>query len=384
VGVAEPSVAPGVRFVPALPEGDEAGEPACLVPDGRTVVLRHENGVESHLRLADTESLAVAGPIPLPLGEVGTPVVVDGHRLRFPFSAPDQPWRPASFDVATGLFTLDPLPASDPPPGLVTARAASFPSGAGPMPALVYPSGPGDGPHAGAGLAVVALHGGPIARFGADLVPEFQLFARLGLPTVALNYPGSTGSGHEFTRSLFGQAGTIDVEAVASVVDGLAAEGRRVILYGESYGAFLALAVAAVRPCAGVIAFAPFASFESLSQSGSPEVRDLLNLLDEGNHLGFGRNLLTACRTIRGKVLISHGTADMRIPAAESRALAQVLRGRDGAGEHDVQFVEMDGQGHDLSGRPVLQRWYREIATFVASLPDSRTPAQRVHQQQGR
>jgi pimeloyl-ACP methyl ester carboxylesterase len=139
-----------------------------------------------------------------------------------------------------------------------------------------------------------------------------------------------------------------------------------------------------VRPCAGVIAWAPFASFETLAQNGSPEVRDLLSILDGGNRSGFGRNLLTACRTIRGKVLISHGTADIRIPAAESRALAQALRGRDGAGEHDVKFVAMDGQGHDLSGRPVLQRWYREITTFVVSLPDSRTPAQRVHQQQGR
>jgi dipeptidyl aminopeptidase/acylaminoacyl peptidase len=252
------------------------------------------------------------------------------------------------------------------------------------MPALVYPPVPGDGPLSGSGLAVVALHGGPIARFGADLVPEFQLFARLGLPVVALNYPGSTGSGHEYTRSLFGHAGAIDVEAVASVIDGLMAEGRRVILYGESYGAFLALSAAAVRPCAGVIAFAPFASFETLRRTGSPEVVDLLDLLDGGNQPDFGRNLLSGCRTIRGKVLISHGTADIRIPATESWALVQALRGRDGAGEHDVQFVAMDGQGHDLTGRPVLQRWYREIATFVVDLPDSRSPAQREHQQQGR
>jgi dipeptidyl aminopeptidase/acylaminoacyl peptidase len=252
------------------------------------------------------------------------------------------------------------------------------------MPALVYPPAPVDGPLMGSGLAVVALHGGPIARYGAELVPEFQLFARLGLPTVALNYPGSIGSGHEYTRSLFGQAGAIDVEAVTSVIDALTAQGSRVILYGESYGAFLALSAAAVRPCAGVIAFAPFASFESLNRTGSPEVQDLLHLLGGGNHLANGRNLLTACRTIRGKVLMSHGTADIRIPAAESRALVQVLRERDGAGEHDVRFVEMDGQGHDLSGRPVLQRWYWEIAKFLATLPDSRTPAQRVHQQQGR
>jgi len=387
VGMARPAEAAGIRFVPALEGGDEAGEPCALLPDGRTVVLRHDHGVETHLRLADFESLEVAGPIPLPPGEAGGPVVVDGFRLRFPFSTPDGPWRAASFDLRTGAFAFDPLPEPSPSastPGLVTARVASFPSAAGPMPALVYPPAPGDGPLSGSGLAVVALHGGPIARYGAGLVPEFQLFARLGLPTVALNYPGSTGSGHEYSRSLFGEAGSVDVEAVASVVDGLAAEGRAVVLYGESYGAFLALSVAAVRPCAGVIAWAPFASFESLSRTGSPEVRELLDLLDGGNHLGNGRNLLAACRTIRSKVLISHGTADMRIPAAESRALAQALRDRDGAGEHDVRFIAMDGQGHDLSGRPVLQRWYREIATFVVSLPESRTPAQRVHQQQGR
>lgn len=384
VGIAEPKSAAGIRFIPALDEGDEAGEPIALLSDGRTLVLRHENGVESHIRLADSEHLVVAGPMPLPEGEIGAPIVQAGRRLRFPFSAPHQPWRPASVDLGTGAFTFDELPEQGQSHELVTARVTSFPSGAGPMPALVYPAAPTNGPLMGSGLAVVALHGGPIARYGADLVPEFQLFARLGLPVVALNYPGSTGSGHEYTRSLFGQAGSIDVEAVASVVDGLIAEGHRVILYGESYGAFLALATAAVRPTAGVIAFAPFASFETLSSSGSPEVVDLLHLLGGGNQPDFGRNLLTACRTIRGKVLISHGTADIRIPATESWALVQALRGREQAGEHDVQFVAMDGQGHDLTGRPVLQRWYREVATFVVGLSDSRSPAQREHQQQGR
>jgi dienelactone hydrolase len=384
VGIAEPKSAAGIRFIPALEDGDEAGQPCALLPDDRTLVLRHENGVECHLRLADGQGLEVAGPLPLPTGEVGTPVVVAGSRLRFPFSAPDEHWRPASFDLRTGAFAFDPLPSAGHSEPLVAARVASFPSGAGPMPALVYPPAPDGGPLSGSGLAVVALHGGPIARYGAGVMPEFQLFARLGLATVALNYPGSTGSGHEYMRSLFGHAGVIDVDAVTSVIDSLTAEGRKVILYGESYGAFLALAAAAVRPCAGVIAFAPFASFESLSRCGSPEVLDLLDLLGGGNHSAFGRNLLAACRTIRGKVLISHGTADIRIPVTESWALVQMLRGREQVGEHDVKFVAMEGQGHDLTGRPVLQRWYREIATFVADLPDSRSPAQREHQQQGR
>ena len=118
---------------------------------------------------------------------------------------------------------------------------------------------------------VVALHGGPIARWGSEYQAELQLFAGLGLGVVALDYPGSTGWGRPYLNSLLGTAGTLDVEAVASVLDALGPS--RVVLYGESYGAFLALAVAAVRPVAGVVAFAPFKSFESLKQHGPPEVR---------------------------------------------------------------------------------------------------------------
>jgi dipeptidyl aminopeptidase/acylaminoacyl peptidase len=84
-------------------------------------------------------------------------------------------------------------------------------------------------------------------------------------------------------------------------------------------------------------------------------------------------------------VLIAHGTADRTVPVAEARELARALRGRQGAGENNVRLIELEGQGHELFGRPVLEHWYREIADFVASLPkESRSPAQRVHQQQGR
>jgi dipeptidyl aminopeptidase/acylaminoacyl peptidase len=187
-------------------------------------------------------------------------------------------------------------------------------------------------------------------------------------------------------RSLFGRAGSIDVEAVAAVVDALQGhEGRRVILYGESYGAFLALATAAVRPCAGVIAFAPFASFESLRRTGSDEIRDLLQLLDAGNPLDFGRNLLEAHRTNRGKVLIVHGTADRTIPAAESRELARAWRERDGAGEEDeVHLVELHGHGHRLAGRGVLEHWFREVAAFVATVQGVEIACTTRSQQQGR
>jgi pimeloyl-ACP methyl ester carboxylesterase len=351
----------GVQFFPALDEGDEGGVPCAFATVGGRlqIVLRHEAGIWARLRLADPDTMTVSPPLPVPDGEVGVPVAFTGDRLRFPFSTPDQPWRAASLAL-DGTFSVD---APDEPyrPG----RAQLFPGPAGPMPALVVEPDPkfdrGD-------LAVVALHGGPIARTGAEWQAEWQLFARLGLPVVALDYPGSTGWGQAYMRSLFGHAGEIDVAAVTSVVDALAASGRRVILYGESYGAFLALLAGAARPVAGIIALAPFAGFSSLRRSGSDEVRDVLELLDGGNSDETGRNAAEACRIIRSRVLIVHGTADRTIPVDESRALVAALRGRKGAGEDGVTFLELESQGHELSGRDALARTFLEMAGFVGGL----------------
>ncbi|MGH8973567.1 MAG: alpha/beta hydrolase family protein [Acidimicrobiia bacterium] len=245
------------------------------------------------------------------------------------------------------------------------------------MPALVIdPPGGGDGD-----LVVVALHGGPIARWGAEHHPELQLFARLGARVVALDYPGSTGWGRPYLNSLLGAAGSLDVEAVASVLDSLGA--AQVVLYGESYGAYLAFAVASVCPVAGVVAFSPFKSFRSLKRHGSPEVRGTLELLDGGNSGNSGRNLRKGCRIIRSKVLIAHGTADLTIPVGESRALARALRERRDAGDEDVRLVELEGQGHDLVGRDVLERWFRELAGFTGELSKSGSPAQRETSSRG-
>jgi hypothetical protein len=321
VGLVRLGDAGGVRFLPPLCEGEEAGDPCAFVSGGRAVLLRHEDGVVSRLHLADVETLEVGPPLAVPDGEIGSPVNSDGDRLvRFPFSTPDLPWTPAAFDLGSGDFRLEepPGPAPETAPSLLRAQVTALPGPFGPIPALRYPASPA-GPHTASDLAVVALHGGPIARWTAEYTGVLQLFAQLGLPVLALNYPGSTGSGQDYMRLLFGRAGSVDVDAVVSVVDGLMSEeGRRVILYGESYGGFLAHAVAAVRPCAGVISLAGFGSFFRLHQSGSPEVRDLLQLLEGGIPLESGRNLLTDPRTNRDKVLIAHGTADRTVPVAEA------------------------------------------------------------------
>ncbi|MDQ3947371.1 MAG: prolyl oligopeptidase family serine peptidase [Actinomycetota bacterium] len=379
-GVPEDS-ADGIRLLPALPEGDEGARPCGFVgpPEARQLLLHHEVGSFVRLRTADLATLEVSEPLPVPDGEVGRVVATDGTTVRLAFSAPDLPCRPARLHLPSGRFHVDLEPAADGGghaslpchPG----RQVTFPGPSGPMPALVLdPAGAGD-------LVVVALHGGPIARWGAEYHAELQLFAALGLRVVALDYPGSTGWGRPYLNSLLGTAGALDVEAVASVVDGLGA--AQVLLYGESYGAFLAMAVACVRPVAGVVAFAPFKSFVSLKEHGSPEVRGTLELLEAGNSDKPGRNLLKGCRTIRSKVLIAHGTADLTIPVGESRELVRALRDERDAGDEEVRLVELEGQGHDLVGRDVLEHWYRELAGFTGEHSRSGSPAQRETSSRG-
>ncbi|HEY3240786.1 MAG TPA: alpha/beta fold hydrolase, partial [Acidimicrobiia bacterium] len=321
----------------------------------------------------------ISDPLPVPDGEVGRVVATDGTTVRFAFSAPDLPWRPARLHLPSGRFHLDLEPGADGDSHATShhpGRPVTFPGPTGPMPALVL-----DSRRMAGGLVVVALHGGPIARWGSEFQAELQLFAGLGARVIALDYPGSTGWGRPYMNNLLGTAGSLDVEAVASVIDGL--DPSRVVLYGESYGAFLALAVACVRPVAGVVAFAPFKSFSSLKAHGSPEVRETLELLDGGNSDKPGRNLLKGCRTIRSKVLVAHGTADLTIPVGESRALVRALRERRDAGDEEVRLVELAGQGHDLVGLHVLEHWYRELAGFAGGLSRSGSPAQRETSSRG-
>jgi dienelactone hydrolase len=383
-----------LQLLPRLEEGDEAGGPLAFLstpgatsgPARRQLLVRHDEGAHSRLRLVDLDHHTYSEPLPVPDGEIGLPVVVQGQELRFPYSAPDVPWRIARLDLGADppVFGLDPEPGPEPTragPPLMPGWSTTFTGPAGPMSAVVVePAAVARPPGARVpdDLAVVALHGGPFARWGSAFNPEFQLFAHLGLPVYGLDYPGSTGSGQALVTALLGQGGIVDVAAVSAVCDVIEAKtGRRVLLYGESYGAFLALSTAAVRHCAGVVAFAPFASFHSLSAAGSPAVRETLELLNPEISAENGRNPGEWCRNIRSKVLIAHGTADKTIPVEQSQALVAALQGRSDAGEDGVNFVELEGQEHELTDRHALERWYREIVHFLGGLPASRSPAQR-------
>lgn len=148
------------------------------------------------------------------------------------------------------------------------------------------------------------------------------------------------------------------------VADGLAAydhlraegvEAGRIVLYGESLGGAVALAVAAERPCAGVVAQSSFSSLSSMALRIYPWL-PLTALLARGSFPSADR-----ARGLTVPLLVAHGTRDSIVPFAEGRALAEAAGARgellpvEGADHNDFLSVAGEAYLRGLGDR--FRRW---------------------------
>jgi len=119
--------------------------------------------------------------------------------------------------------------------------------------------------------------------------------------------------------------------------DHLVAEGvapGRIVLYGESLGAAVALEVASRRPVAGVVLQSSFASLSSMARRLYPWL-PLGPLLVRGAFPNAER-----LRRLEMPALVVHGTEDEIIPFAEGRSLHA-------AAPAGADFLPIDGAGHN-------------------------------------
>ncbi|OTN82258.1 alpha/beta hydrolase family protein, partial [Enterococcus faecium] len=88
---------------------------------------------------------------------------------------------------------------------------------------------------------LICLHGGPKYHYNheyLDLIFDFyHNFNNICL----VNFPGSTGYSQKYENELIGNGGVVDVEAVKSVVSYYDSQGFKIKIYGESYGAYIAI-----------------------------------------------------------------------------------------------------------------------------------------------
>ncbi|MEU8197416.1 prolyl oligopeptidase family serine peptidase [Microbispora amethystogenes] len=335
-------------FPRPLNEIDGAVTPLAFDPEGRRLALLVTRGVRSHLLVYDltTEEIREAG---LPAGALYPSAHWSTAGLHVIHTTPDRPYAPLTVLNASGA------PATRRGGDRATARAHSYDGPGGRIEAVVY------GDPARSRQVVLALHGGPEAAWQLSFDPLFRQMSARGIAVVAPNQRGSTGYGaahRDAIRGAWGGPDLADILHLGRVVGAGRGPGAcRPMLYGASYGAYLALLAVAADPhlWSRAAVVAPFLSGRELYTDGPATVRamlDRLGGLEEITDDELGpRDLLRLAGRLRLPLLVVHGEHDDVIPVSHSRRLRDRLAEVAPPGA-ELTYLEVTGAGHDpLTGR---------------------------------
>lgn len=172
---------------------------------------------------------------------------------------------------------------------------------------------------------VVYFHGnaGSISQRAA----RAEVLAEGGRGVLIVSYRGYSGSTGTPT-----EAGLIADAQAAYAFAMRHAAADRIVLYGESLGTGVAVALAQEEPVGGIVLDAPFTSAADVARTRYPFVPIGLLMHDQFD---------SAARipAVEEPVLILHGTADPITPFALGRALYE-------AANEPKHFVALDGEGH--------------------------------------
>jgi alpha-beta hydrolase superfamily lysophospholipase len=344
--------------------------PVALDPSGTVAALIDTRGAASGLVLHDWRT-GTARAAHLPPGVLLPSAAWGPAGLWLPLATPRRPAAPCW--LPPGGDTVRPAGPMGDAGGAHDARLERLPGAAGPIETVVY------GPDwRTARRVVVALHGGPNSRWTLAHDPFLQHLAGAGLAVVAPNQRGSTGYGARHTLAITGDWGGPDLADVtalgAHIRAGRAPDLPPPALCGSSYGAYLALLVAALDggPWSGCAAMAPFLSGTRLHADGGAGVRDMVERLG-GRWAGDGspdpRDLELLAPRLRLPLLLVHGARDETVPVAHSRILAARLAATRPHGPATARYLEVPGRGHDPLGASATDPVTAQVVRFLAA-PD--------------
>lgn len=229
------------------------------------------------------------------------------------------------------------------------------------------------------GAAMLSLHGGPEAQEMPGFSPQHQALAATGVTVLAPNIRGSSGFGRDFVHAddielRFDAFDDVEASRDLLVDLGLAARDR-VAVTGRSYGGYLTAAMLALRPgsfAAGVDICGmtdlrtfyrdsePWIAEAAKSKYGDPDLdAELLERISP----------MTRVDDVEAPVLVVHGELDTNVPVGEAHQFVEALLARG----HDVEYLELLGEGHDY--RRIASR--QELTTRIVDFLTSRMAAVR-------
>jgi pimeloyl-ACP methyl ester carboxylesterase len=193
------------------------------------------------------------------------------------------------------------------------------------------------------GVAVLVTPGNAGNR--AHRVPLADGLAAQGFTVLLLDYRGYGGN----PGSPTGDGVVRDARAARAYLDGLGLD--RVVYFGESLGAAVAVRLATEQPPAALVLRSPFTDLAATGREHYPWLPVGLLLRDR-----FPVADLVA--RVRVPTTVVYGTADSIVPAAQSRAVAERAGG-------PVRAVEVAGADHN---DPALTHGPDVIAAVVGAV----------------
>ncbi len=204
---------------------------------------------------------------------------------------------------------------------------------------------------------IIDIHGGPMAQMTIERMPQWYPLLTKGIAFLAPNVRGSTGFGSTFTDLDNGLKREDAVKDIGALLDWIKAhpdlDENRVIVFGASYGGYMALASAVHYSdrILGAVDFFGMANFITDRQSSNeilkdadkieygdiqvPEIREYLEKISPLNNL----------EKINIPILIYQGANDSRVNVNESRQMVEALKNEG----KTVWYIEASDEGHGIT-----------------------------------
>jgi dipeptidyl aminopeptidase/acylaminoacyl peptidase len=232
--------------------------------------------------------------------------------------------------------------------------------------------------------AILRIHGGPHAAYGALFSHYVHLLADRGYVVVWTNPRGSGGYGEAFTRAVVGDWGGKDSRDILLGLDHVIAQGfidsGRVAVTGGSYGGFmtnwLITHTTRFRCAVSEVCVSNLHSFYGTSDIGATwgELEWGANPWDDPERL-LMQSPLSYVRNVSTPVLLVANEADHRCPVEQTEQFYMALR----KWGKDVVFLRFRDESHTMqsNGRPKprIERLRRLTAWFDRHLQPVGEPA---------
>lgn len=339
------------------PDAQWGAEAFDLSPDGRTIAyVVNEEGYSKVLLRDLASGQLLAGP-DLPKGVLtALKFSKDGTRLGLSLSTSTTSGDVWDYTLATGQLTrwtqselggLDPSRLVEP----TLFRYPSFDDRS--IPAFIYrPQGTG-----GKRPVVIQIHGGPEGQEQPSFSPRRQSWVNeLGAAVIIPNVRGSTGYGKTYLSLDNAEKREDSVKDIGALLDWVATQpdldASRVAVVGQSYGGYMALAVAAHYNdrLVGVIDLYGISNFITFLENTEGYRRDLRRAeygdeRDPAMRAVFEKiSPINMSERMKAPMMIYQGANDPRVPASESEQMVARLRAQGTA----VWYILARDEGHGV------------------------------------